>query len=487
MKIQYKDLALTEISKDVLVVGLIAGEELSGDLLALDKASGGFFSDLHKEDHLPSKATNIRTFYNVPNIQAKSVAVIAYDATKSSLAKASKAITKYLREYDCDSAAVSVLTVESDVATPTLQTRILVQNLLDADYVCNNYKSETKDKKKICVDILSNSQDIASVEHGVEQGIAIAKGMNTLKHLGNAPGNVCTPRYLARYAKKLASKFDSLSVEILKENDLKKLKMGALLSVSKGSVEKPRLIKLEHKGGEGDPIVLVGKGVTFDSGGISLKPGAGMDEMKYDMCGAGSVIGTMKTIAMLNLPINVIGIVPAVENMPSGCATKPGDIVTSMSGKTIEVLNTDAEGRMILCDALTYAQQFKPKALIDIATLTGAVIIALGRHPSGVMSNDESLTQDLLNAGQASGDRAWQLPIWEDYLEQLKSPFADLQNIGGREAGSITAGCFLGEFTKDVPWAHIDIAATAWQNRSEGATGRPVPLLVEYVLSQLEK
>lgn len=210
-----------------------------------------------------------------------------------------------------------------------------------------------------------------------------------------------------------------------------------------------------------------------------------MDEMKYDMCGAGSVIGVMEAVAMMNLPINVIGIVPTVENMPSGCATKPGDIVTSMSGKTIEVLNTDAEGRMILCDALTYAQQFKPKALIDLATLTGAVIIALGRHPSGLMSNDDKLAEQLSAAGNSSGDRVWQLPIWDEYVEQLKSPFADLQNIGGREAGTITAGCFLGEFTKEVPWAHIDIAGTAWQNRKEGATGRPVPLLIEYLFTQL--
>ncbi len=256
--------------------------------------------------------------------------------------------------------------------------------------------------------------------------------------------------------------------------------------MSKGSIEPPRLIKLQHKGSDDAPIIFVGKGVTFDTGGISLKPGAGMDEMKYDMCGAGSVLGVMQTVAELNLPLNVIGIVPTVENMPSDRASKPGDIVKSMSGKSIEILNTDAEGRLILCDALTYAQQFKPKALIDIATLTGAVIIALGREPSGLMSNDDDLAAALLTAGEACGDRAWRLPIWDEYTELLKSPFADLQNIGGREAGTITAGCFLGEFTKDVAWAHLDIAGTAWKNRKGGATGRPVPILMQYLLSQLK-
>lgn len=484
MKIEIKNIVLEKVTTDVLVVGILEEGVFTDSLSVLDTVTDGFFTNLQKQEVLPKKAGTLRTFYNVPNIGASSVAVISYKADKKGLEKTAKKLSAYFTEYKIKQATVSLTTDKVTDLSASDTAKMLSQNLLSANYVCDEYKSETDEKTDTDVVFLTDNEKDTAI--GVEQGSAIAEGMNTLKALGNAPGNVCTPRYLASYAKKLAKQYDSLSVEILKEKDIKALKMGSLLSVSKGSIEKPRLIKLEHKGGEGDPIILVGKGVTFDSGGISLKPGAGMDEMKYDMCGAGSVIGTMKTIAMLNLPINVIGIVPSVENMPSDRASKPGDIVTSMSGKTIEILNTDAEGRLILCDAITYAKQFKPKALIDIATLTGAVIIGLGTHATGLMSNNDELAEQLLQAGQTSGDRAWQLPIWEEYVEQLKSPFADLQNIGGREAGTITAGCFLGEFAKDVAWAHLDIAGTAWQTRKEGATGRPVPLLVEYIMSQVK-
>ncbi len=486
MKIEINNIALEKVATDVLVVGILEDSIFTDSLSVLDTVTDGFFTDLQKQDVLPKKAGTLRTFYNVPNISASSVAVVAYKSDKKEMEKVAKKLSAYFTEYKIKQATISLTTDKVADLSVADTAKILSQNLLSANYVCDEYKSEIDEKTDTNVVFLTDTDKEKDIAIGVEQGTAIAEGMNTLKALGNAPGNVCTPRYLANYAKKLAKQYDSLSVEILKEKDIKALKMGSLLSVSKGSIEKPRLIKLEHKGGEGDPIILVGKGVTFDSGGISLKPGAGMDEMKYDMCGAGSVIGTMKTIAMLNLPINVIGLVPSVENMPSDRASKPGDIVTSMSGKTIEILNTDAEGRLILCDAITYAKQFKPKALIDIATLTGAVIIGLGTHATGLMSNNDELAEQLLQAGQTSGDRAWQLPIWEEYVEQLKSPFADLQNIGGREAGTITAGCFLGEFAKDVAWAHLDIAGTAWQTRKEGATGRPVPLLVEYIMSQVK-
>ncbi len=485
MKIQYKNINVQDSTDEVVVLGYAVEEKNTKTFEALDKNCDHFFSQAQDSHFLPETAGDIRTFYKVPSFCSQQVAVVAYETTQKGLIKATKAIQAHLRKQKVSSATIALLDEDFAELNTEKKARLISQSLLDADYTCDQYKSDKTEKSDLSVTLTAKATEEEIIKKGISQGIAIATGMNTLKDLGNAPGNVCTPKYLAKQAKKLAKQFDSLSVEILKEKDIKKLKMGALLSVSKGSVEKPRLIKLEHKGGEGDPIIFVGKGVTFDTGGISLKPGAGMDEMKYDMCGAGSVIGLMQAVAMMNLPINVIGIVPSVENMPSGCATKPGDIVTSMSGKTIEVLNTDAEGRMILCDALTYAQQFKPKALIDLATLTGAVIIALGRHPSGLMSNNDALAQKLSEAGDSSGDRVWRLPIWEDYVEQLKSPFADLQNIGGREAGSITAGCFLGEFTKDVPWAHLDIAATAWQTRKEGATGRPVPLLVEYLFSQL--
>ena len=302
--------------------------------------------------------------------------------------------------------------------------------------------------------------------------------MKLTKDLGNLPGNICTPTYLADQAKALA-KAHKLKATILEEKDMQKLGMHSLLSVTRGSRQPAKLITLEYQGGnkKQKPVVLVGKGITFDSGGISLKPGAEMDEMKYDMCGAASVLGTMQAIAEMGLKLNVVGVIPSCENMPDGAASKPGDIVKSMSGQTIEILNTDAEGRLILCDALTYTARFEPDTVIDIATLTGACVIALGHVASGLFSNEDKLAKELLDAGDYSHDRAWQLPLWEDYQQQLDSNFADMQNIGGRAGGSITAACFLSRFTKDYRWAHLDIAGTAWKSGKEkGATGRPVPL-----------
>jgi leucyl aminopeptidase len=316
---------------------------------------------------------------------------------------------------------------------------------------------------------------------------ALADGIKLARDLGNRPGNVCTPTHLAETASELAARHDSLTCTVLEEAEMEKLGMGALLSVARGSRQPAKLITLEYRGGaEGDkPVVLVGKGVTFDSGGISIKPGAGMDEMKFDMCGAASVLGTLSAVADLGLPLNVVGVVPATENLPDGNASKPGDIVTSMSGQTIEILNTDAEGRLILCDALTYSARFEPAVVIDIATLTGACVIALGEHASGLMSNDDQLAADLLAAGERADDRAWRLPVWEDYQKQLDSPFADMANVGGRAAGSITAACFLARFARNYRWAHFDIAGTAWlSGKSKGASGRPVALLFEYLANR---
>ena len=322
--------------------------------------------------------------------------------------------------------------------------------------------------------------------HELQQGQAIANGMALTRHLGDLPSNVCTPTYLAQTAQDLAKEFN-LECEVLEESDMSNLGMGSLLSVSRGSIEPPKLISLSYKGnGDAKPIVLVGKGVTFDSGGISLKPGAGMDEMKYDMCGAASVLGVMRAIAKIQPKINLTIVVPAVENMPAHNASKPGDVVTSMSGQTIEILNTDAEGRLILCDALTWVEKFNPEVVIDVATLTGAVIVALGKHHCGLMANDQELADNLIAAGKASLDTAWQLPLDDEYDELLKSNFADMGNIGGREAGTVTAACFLARYTKDYRWAHLDIAGTAWESGAKkGATGRPVPLLTQYVLDQI--
>jgi leucyl aminopeptidase len=332
-----------------------------------------------------------------------------------------------------------------------------------------------------------NKQQTATSNRGLALGHAIAKGVNFARTLGDLPANICTPTYLATEAKRLARNQARLSVKVFEEKQMQELGMGALLSVSAGSVQPAKLIVLEYRGGNKNeaPIALVGKGITFDTGGISLKPGQGMDEMKYDMCGAASVLGTFQTLLELQPALNVVGVIAASENMPNGNATKPGDIVTSMSGQTIEILNTDAEGRLVLCDALTFTERFKPKVVIDIATLTGACVIALGAHASGLYSNQDELAQALLKAGQEANDRAWQMPLWDDYQKQLDSNFADIANIGGREAGSITAACFLSRFAKKFAWAHLDIAGTAWKSGSaKGATGRPVPLLVQYLLSQ---
>ncbi|MEE8118541.1 MAG: leucyl aminopeptidase, partial [Gammaproteobacteria bacterium] len=293
---------------------------------------------------------------------------------------------------------------------------------------------------------------------------------------------------LAKEARKLASKNEKLKVSVLDETQMQKLGMGALLSVSRGSRQPAKLIVFEYRNGPAKqrPFAFVGKGLTFDSGGISIKPSAAMDEMKFDMCGGASVFGLIKAVAELDLPLNVVGIVPSSENMPDGDANKPGDILTSMSGQTIEVLNTDAEGRLILCDALTYCERFKPETVIDIATLTGACVIALGSHASGLLGNDENLIKDILKAGQKSHDRAWQLPLWKEYDKALKSPFADMANVGGREAGTITAASFLSRYTNNLRWAHLDVAGTAWTSGShKGATGRPVPSLVQFLLDKL--
>ena len=330
-------------------------------------------------------------------------------------------------------------------------------------------------------------QAVASGNKAIREGQAIAQGVNLAKDLANLPSNHCTPAYLAEQAKGLQKTYTSIKVKVLDEAQMKKLGMGALLAVARGSREPPKLIILEYKGAEPDkrPIALVGKGVTFDSGGISIKLAASMDEMKFDMSGAASVLGTLAALAELALPLNVVGIIPSTENMPGGNAVKPGDIVKSLSGQTIEILNTDAEGRLILGDALTYAERYKPAVVIDIATLTGACVVALGQHASGLFSNHEPLGEALLAAGKKSGDRAWRLPLWEEYQKQLDSSFADMANIGGREAGAITGACFISRFTKRFKWAHLDIAGTAYRTgNKKGATGRPVPLMVQYLLDQ---
>jgi leucyl aminopeptidase len=370
--------------------------------------------------------------------------------------------------------------------------RTMVLALRESIYRADTLKSK-KDENRSGVTKLTLAVDEKSLTHArktLSQSVALANGMDLSKTLGNLPPNICTPTYLATTAKQLGREF-KLGVEVLDRKQLEALKMGSFLSVTNGSDQPPKFIILKHMGGKAKdaPIVLVGKGITFDTGGISLKPGSGMDEMKYDMCGAASVLGTFRAIAEMQLNLNVIGVIPTCENMPSGRATRPGDIVTSMSGQTIEILNTDAEGRLILCDALTYVERFKPACVVDIATLTGACVTALGHHNTGLFTRHDSthdaLANELLAAGKAANDTAWRMPIEEAYQEQLKSNFADIANIGGPPGGSITAACFLERFTRKYSWAHLDIAGTAWKSgAAKGATGRPVPLLTTFLMER---
>lgn len=371
--------------------------------------------------------------------------------------------------------------------------RLFVEVAYLKAYKFNDYKSKDTEENKLeqifispCCEAMTNEDHKKKLNHKIKIGTAIGKAKNKVRRLGDMPPNDCTPSYLAEQAQEVGKANDKVEVKVLGEKDILDREMNSLYAVGKGSIQESKLIVMEYKnGGEQAPVAFVGKGITFDSGGISLKPGEAMDEMKYDMLGAASVIAVMAAAAELELPLNIIGIVAAAENLPSGSANKPGDIWKTMSGLTVEVLNTDAEGRLVLCDALTYAQEYQPEVLIDIATLTGACIIALGHHATGVLANDDQLAAAILKAGKDAEDRGWQLPLWDEYQEQLKSNFADMQNIGGRAGGTITAAKFLSNFTKNVSWAHLDIAGTGWiSGKSKGATGRPVGMLLQYLFDK---
>jgi leucyl aminopeptidase len=368
--------------------------------------------------------------------------------------------------------------------------RKAVEATNDALYRFNELKSKKEETRRPLRKVtfaVPKRSDLAIGEIAIKEGVAISSGVKLAKDLGNLPGNICTPEYLAERAVAIGKECKSVKVTVLDEGAMEKLKMGALLSVAQGSRKPAKFIVAEYSGvkKKSKPVVLIGKGITFDSGGISIKPSPAMDEMKYDMCGAAAVLGTLQSCAELELPVNLVALVPTCENKPDGNATNPGDIVTSMSGQTIEVLNTDAEGRLILCDAITYAERYEPEKVVDIATLTGACVVALGHHVSAVMGNHNPLIHEILNAGKTSGDRAWGLPLFDEYQEQLKSNFADIPNVAGRDAGAITAACFLSRFAKKFHWAHMDIAGTAWKSGNEkGATGRPVPLLTQFLIDQ---
>ena len=481
------------LAADCLVAGVFDDNTLPAATQALDSASRNALSKIVSAGDINGKLGQTLLLQKVDGIRAKRVLLVGCGKSKELDAKKYSAILRntyrVLKQHNIASAALTLTALPVAKITSARKAE-LVARIFETQtyrYVTTKSKPGTSFAMKDAVVVLSDSKDRAANNRGIATGAAIGRGMNLARELGNLPANICTPTYLGKEAQKLARKHSKkLKVTVLTETQMKRLGMHSLLSVGNGSVQSSALIVLKYQGtaAKQQPHVIVGKGITFDTGGISLKPGGGMDEMKFDMCGAASVLGTMAALCELQPAINVIGVIASAENMPGGRATKPGDIVTSMSGQTIEILNTDAEGRLVLCDALTYVERFKPKSVVDIATLTGACITALGSVCSGLMSPDDKLAETLYQCGLDSLDPVWRLPLWDEYQEQLNSNFADIANIGGPKAGTVTAGCFLARFTKKYKWAHLDIAGTAWlQGGEKGATGRPVPLLLEYLLN----
>ncbi|MEW5790478.1 MAG: leucyl aminopeptidase [Pseudomonadota bacterium] len=476
-----------------LVIGVFEPRRLSQPGLEIDRYADHYLSSILRRGDIEGHLGQTLLLHNVPNILADRVLLIGCgkerDFRDKSYRKVIGAAIKTLNETGSMEAVLYL--PELNVRGRELEWKVqhAVEAAIESLYRFDKYKSDREEDRrplrKITLAVPRRS-DLRNSELAVARATAIAEGVRLAKDLANEPGNVCTPSYLAEQARALAEKYQ-LKATVLEREDMEQLGMRLLLGVAAGSTQPPKLIVLEYQGAGADekPVVLVGKGLTFDAGGISLKPAAHMDEMKYDMCGAASVLGTIQVAAELKLPLNVVAVVPSTENLPDGKANKPGDIQQSMAGKTVEILNTDAEGRLILADALTYAQRFNPDVVIDVATLTGACVVALGHHAAGLMGNNDRLIKDLLEAGQESGDRAWQLPLWDDYQEQIKSPFADMANVGGREGGAITGACFLSRFADDYKWAHLDIAGVAWKGgEKKGATGRPVPLLATYLIQR---
>ncbi|MCU6433806.1 leucyl aminopeptidase [Undibacterium sp. Jales W-56] len=476
-----------------VVVGVFENKKLSSSAAALDKK--GEIAAALKSGDITGKIGSSLLLRNVADIAAERVLLLGLGEEASAVSEkaytqAVQAAARALSGLGANDAILALPAVKERDAAWTVRTTVLAfrESIFRADGLKSKKDATATGVKKVAIGVTPAVATAA--KNALAQSIALANGMDLTKELGNLPPNVCTPTYLATTAKKIAADY-KMGIEILDRKQLQALKMNSFLSVTNGSDEPPKFIVLKHMGGKAKdaPTVLVGKGITFDSGGISLKPGAGMDEMKYDMGGAASVIGTMRAIGEMKLKLNVIAVVPTCENMPSGSATRPGDIVTSMSGQTIEILNTDAEGRLILCDALTYVERFKPAAVVDVATLTGACVTSLGHHNTGLFTRHDDahdkLAAELLSAGKQTGDTAWRMPIEEAYNEQLKSNFADMANIGGPAGGSITAACFLERFTKKYTWAHLDIAGTAWKSGpAKGSTGRPVPLLTAFLINR---
>ena len=475
-----------------LVVGVYEPRKLSAAAAAVDRAAKGYLSAVVRRGDMEGKPGTTLLLHSVPGVAAARVVLVGLgrerDFREKRYREAIAAAVRALNATGADEATFHLTELAVGRHDAAWKVAHAVTVAREGAYRFTQMKSKKESDgpalRRLVLNVDRASERRAAA--GLAHGLAVAHGMGLAKDLGNLPPNVCTPSYLAGQARELAKRY-RMKVTVLERADMEKLGMHTLLSVAQGSAQPPKLIVLEYRGGPKNmkPIALVGKGVTFDTGGISLKPAPEMDEMKFDMCGAASVLGTMKAVGEMKLPVNVVGVIPTTENMPGGRATRPGDIVKSLSGQTVEILNTDAEGRLILCDALTYVERFKPAAVIDIATLTGACVIALGHVASGLFTNDDALAREVTSAAGTAYDRVWHMPLWDDYQEQLKSNFADFANIGGRPAGAVTAACFLARFTGKFKWAHLDIAGTAWKSGKEkGATGRPVPLLTQFLINR---
>ncbi len=477
-----------------IVVGVFEPRRLTSVAEQLDEISEGYISNLIRRGDLEGKAGQMLLLHHIPNVLSERVLLVGCGKERELDERQYKQIVAKTIKTLNETGSMEAVSFLTELHVKGRDTYWKVRQAVEASnesvysfLQLKTKKGEPRRPLRKMVFNLSSRKDLALGEKAIEHAQAISKGVKVAKDVSNMPPNICNPKYLSEQAKELSEQYASLSLDLIGEKQMEELGMHTYLAVGRGSHNESIMSVLSHQGGDKDasPYVLVGKGLTFDSGGISIKPSEAMDEMKYDMCGAASVLGVMQSVAELNLPINVVGVIAGCENMPDANAYRPGDVLTTMSGQTVEVLNTDAEGRLVLCDALTYVERFDPELVIDIATLTGACVIALGKHASAVLSQHNPLAHDLINASEQSSDRAWRLPLWDEYQEQIESPFADMSNLGGRPAGTITAACFLSRFARKYTWAHLDIAGTAWLGGGKkGATGRPVAMLTQFLMNK---
>jgi len=497
MEFLAKTAKLEKLRTQCMIIGIFEKRQLSPSAQLLDEQSKGYITQILAKSFFTGKLGQVMMLYQVPGLPCDSILLMGcgtQDSSAMQFKELSRKMSLALKENQINEAICALTELPFSEISLESKIRHLVETCLDTFYQIDIFKSKKNlvpSLQKMTL-LLETRREQRAADRAIEEASCIGKAVTYVKDLSNTPANICTPTYLANQAEKLVKRFPKLSCAVLHEKEIKALKMGALLAVAQGSIHPPTFITVEYRGNKDKnkpqkPIVLIGKGITFDTGGNSIKPAANMIGMKYDMCGGASVLGVLQAIAELELPLHVIGLIPCAENMPGGTAIRPDDIITTLSGKTVEILNTDAEGRLILCDALTYAERFNPSVVIDIATLTGACLVALGRHASGLLSNNETLAQALLQAGVESLDKCWQLPLWEEYHEALQSNIADIANIGtGGDAGAILGACYLAQFAEKFHWAHLDVAGTAcrFTGKDRAATGRPVPLLVQYLLKQ---